>query len=119
MDVTPLVFLVVALVAASVFLLLFVHTDEPARDEAPALITQHYAPGETVEHPTPYYAAPVPESPDPLEVAANTDRKAVLAIALTFGLFALMGMYYTLQTGFPVKAFAGTTMLDYYKQQQL
>src|SRR5918911_3747853 len=119
MDVTPLVFLVVALVAASVFLLLFVHTDEPARDEAPALITQHYAPGDTVEHPTPYYVAPVPESPDPLEVSANTDRKALLAIALLFGLFAMMGAYYTLQTGIPVRAYAGTTLLDEAKEKQL
>ncbi|OLC56399.1 MAG: hypothetical protein AUH85_06670 [Chloroflexi bacterium 13_1_40CM_4_68_4] len=120
MDVTPLVFLVVALVAASVFLLLFVHTDEP-RSEAPrpALITQHYAPGDTVEQPTPYYAAPVPESPDPLEVSANTDKKALLAIALVFGLFAMMGAYYTLQTGIPIRAYAGTTMLDSSKQKQL
>ena len=120
MDVTPLVFLVVGLVAAAVFLALFVQTDEPRREEdRPALITQHYAPGDTVEQPTPYYAAPVPESPDPLEVSANTDRKALLAIALVFGLFAMMGAYYTLQTGIPVKAFAGTTMLSQAKEKQL
>src|SRR2546425_2425808 len=120
MDVTPLVFLVVALVAASVFLLLFVHTDEPRSEEPrPALITQHYAPGDTVEQPTPYYAAPVPESPDPLEVAANTDRKALLATALLFGTLVMMGAYYTLQTGIPVKIYAGTTLLDAAKEKQL
>ena len=119
-QVFPLVFLVVGLVAAAVFLALFVETDEPRREERrPALITQHYAPGETVEQPTPYYAAPVPESPDPLEVSANTDRKAILAIALVFGFFAMMGAYYTLQTGIPVRAFAGTTMLSQAKEKQL
>src|ERR671935_1239272 len=120
MDVTPLVFLVVALVAAAVFLTFFVQTDEPKPEEpSPALITQHYEPGETVEQPTPYWAAPVPESPDPLEVSANTDRKALLAIALVFGVFAMMGAYYTLQTGIPIRAYAGTTMLDSAKEKQL
>src|SRR2546428_12079061 len=92
---------------------------EPREPSGPELITQHYAPGDTVEQPTPYYAAPVPESPDPLEVSANTDKKALLAIALVFGLFAMMGAYYTLQTGIPIRAYAGTTMLDSSKQKQL
>lgn len=120
MDVTPLVFVVVALVAAAFFLALFMRVEEPKRPETrPPLITQHYAAGETVEQPTPYYVAPVPESPDPLEVAANTDRKALLSIALVFAVFAMMGAYYTLQTGFPLKAYAGTTMLDAAKEKQL
>jgi mono/diheme cytochrome c family protein len=120
MDVTPLVFLVVGLVAAAVFLALFVKTEEPRREEpGPALIRQRYAPGDTVEQPTPYYAAPVPESPDPLEVSANTDRKALLAIALVFGVFAMMGAYYTLQTGIPIRVYAGTTMLSAAKEKQL
>jgi mono/diheme cytochrome c family protein len=119
-QLTPLVFIVVALVAAAILLVLFVRVDEPAREEPRTpLITQHYAPGETVEQPTPYYVAPVPESPDPLEVSANTDRKALLAIALLFGLFAMMGAYYTLQTGIPVRAYAGTTLLDEAKEKQL
>jgi mono/diheme cytochrome c family protein len=119
-DVTPLVFLVVGLVAAAVFLTLFVQTDEPRAEEPrPALITQPYSPGATVEQPTPYYAAPVPESPDPLEVSANTDRKALLSIALVFGFFAMMGAYYTLQTGIPVRVYAGTTLLSAAKEKQL
>src|SRR5213594_620652 len=115
-----LVLLVVALVAGSVFLLFFVHVDEPAKEETRTpLITQHYAPGDTVEQPTPYFVAPVPESPDPLEVSANTDRKALLAVVLTFGLFAMTGAYYTLQTGIPIRAYAGTTLLDKAKEEQL
>ncbi len=123
-DLTPLVYLVVALVAAATLVALFIRV-EPS-GEAPAarapLLTQEYEPGETVEQPTPYYVAPVPESPDPLEVAANTDRKALLATALLFGVFAMTGFYYTLQTGIPVRlpfVYGGTTMLDHAKEVQL
>src|SRR3989442_1937671 len=122
MDLTPLVFLVLALVAVAAVLALFMRV-EPAGQEtaerSSPLITQPYAPGEPVEQPTPYYAAPVPESPDPLEVAANTDRKALLATALLFGTLVMMGAYYTLQTGVPVKIYAGTTLLDASKEKQL
>ncbi len=122
-DVTPLVWLAVALVAAATIVALFIRV-EPSGEEPqrPPLLTQEYAPGETVEQPTPYYVAPVPESPDPLEVAANTDRKALLATALLFGVFAMMGAYYTLQTGIPVRlpfVYGGTTMLDAAKEKQL
>lgn len=103
-DVTPLVFLVVALVALSALLVLFIQVGPPAEPEArPPLLTQPYAAGETVEQPTPYYAAPVPESPDPLEVAGNLDRKALLGVAMVLGVFAMLGAYYTLATGLPLK----------------
>ncbi len=120
-DVTPLVYVVVALVVVAFLLALFIRVEPPAAvgPQQPPLLTQEFAPGATVEQPTPYYVAPVPESPDPLEVSANTDRKALLGIALLFGLFALTGAYYTLQTGIPIRVVAGSTLLDQAKEKQL
>lgn len=91
MDVTPLVYLIAALVALGFVLALFLPGE--ARPASP-LITQPYAPGQTWEQPTPYFAAPVPESPDPLEVAANLDRKAMLATTLLFGTLVMLGAYF-------------------------
>lgn len=119
-DPTPFVWIVVALVAVATLLALFVRVEEPGEPEpGPSLITQPYEAGVPVEQPTPYYVAPVPESPDPLEVSANTDRKALLATALLFGTFAMLGAYYTLQTGIPIPVYAGTTLLDAAKEKQL
>lgn len=119
-DVTPLVFIVVALVAAATLLVLFMRFEgEEAPPARPPLLTQEYEPGVPVEQPTPYYVAPVPESPDPLEVAANTDRKALLATLLLFATFAMTGAYYTLETGIPLRIYAGTNLLDAAKEKQL
>ena len=61
--------------------------------EGVELIRQHYGAGETIEQPTPYYVAPIPMSPDPLEIAGNLDKKIVLGAFMLFGAFALMGAY--------------------------
>src|SRR5881396_3650268 len=58
------------------------------------LIEQHYAPGETVEQPTPYYVAPVPAAPDPLEISSNLDKKILLGAGMLFAIFALVGGYF-------------------------
>src|SRR2546428_6604712 len=64
---------------------------EPPEPTGAELIEQHYAPGETLEQPTPYWVAPVPAAPDPLEISANLDRKIDLGAGMLFGLFALIG----------------------------
>src|SRR5437660_633371 len=51
---------------------------EPKEKTGAELIEQHYAAGETIEQPTPYYVAPIPAAPDPLEISANLDRKILL-----------------------------------------
>ncbi|HEX9494824.1 MAG TPA: c-type cytochrome [Candidatus Limnocylindria bacterium] len=61
--------------------------------EGVELIRQHYGAGETIEQPTPYYVAPIPMSPDPLEIAGNLDKKIVLGGFMLFGVFALIGAY--------------------------
>lgn len=97
MDVTPFVFAITALIVLGAALALLIDVAPPpgeAAEERLPLITQPYAPGAPFEQPTPYYAAPVPESPDPLEVAANLDRKALLATALMFGTLAMTGGYF-------------------------
>lgn len=97
MDVTPFVFVIAALIVLGAALALFIDVAPPpaaSAEERLPLITQPFRPGEPVEQPTPYYAAPVPESPDPLEVAANLDRKALLATALMFGTLAMTGAYF-------------------------
>src|SRR5207302_362446 len=58
------------------------------------IIEQHYAPGATVEQPTPYYVAPIPAAPDPLEISANLDKKIVIGGGMVFGFFALLGVYF-------------------------
>ena len=79
------------------FLVLIRHQNEVEPEEKPAegveLLRQHYAPGDTVEQPTPYYVAPIPSSPDPLEISANLDKKIVLGAFMLFATFALIGAY--------------------------
>jgi len=61
------------------------------------LLRQHYGPGDTVEQPTPYWVAPIPAAPDPLEIAGNLDRKIVAGGVMLFALFGLVGGYLLLQ----------------------
>src|SRR5438128_12018048 len=67
---------------------------EPREKTGAEIIEQHYAAGETVEQPTPYYVAPIPAAPDPLEISANLDKKIVIGGAMVFGFFALLGVYF-------------------------
>ncbi len=73
------------------------HQNEMEPKEKPVegveLIRQHYGAGETIEQPTPYYVAPIPSSPDPLEIAGNLDKKIVLGGFMLFAVFALIGAY--------------------------
>jgi mono/diheme cytochrome c family protein len=79
------------------FAFLIKHQNEVEPDEKPIegveLIRQHYGAGETIEQPTPYYVAPIPSSPDPLEIAGNLDKKIVLGGFMLFAVFALIGAY--------------------------
>ncbi len=79
------------------FLFAMRHQNEMEPDEKPvegvALLRQHYAAGETIEQPTPYWVAPIPASPDPLEISANLDKKIVLGAFMLFAVFALIGGY--------------------------
>jgi cytochrome c1 len=79
------------------FAFLIKHQNEVEPEAAPIegveLIRQHYGAGETIEQPTPYYVAPIPMSPDPLEIAGNLDKKIVLGGFMLFGSFALIGAY--------------------------
>src|SRR3989442_7869048 len=79
---------------------------EPREPTGAELIEQHYAPGETVEQPTPYYVAPVPAAPDPLEISANLDRKILVGAGMLFAVFARFGGY--LLTLFIVRADASS-----------
>jgi mono/diheme cytochrome c family protein len=67
---------------------------EPKEPSGAELIEQHYAPGDTVEQPTPYYVAPIPAAPDPLEISANLDRKILVGAGMLFMVFALVGGYF-------------------------
>ena len=73
------------------------HQNDTEPDEKPAegveLLRQHYAPGETIEQPTPYYVAPIPSSPDPLESAANLDKKILAGAGMLFVVLGLVGGY--------------------------
>lgn len=73
------------------------HQNEMEPEQKPVegieLIRQHYGAGETIEQPTPYYVAPIPMSPDPLEIASNLDKKIVLGAFMLFSVFALVGAY--------------------------
>lgn len=79
------------------FAFLIKHQNEIEPEEKPVegveLIRQHYGAGETIEQPTPYYVAPIPMSPDPLEIAGNLDKKIVLGAFMLFAVFALVGAY--------------------------
>ncbi|MBI2983249.1 MAG: c-type cytochrome [Chloroflexi bacterium] len=91
--------LFIALIAYFAFLVKHQEEVEPA--EKPVygveLLEQHYAPGATVEQPTPYYVSPIPASPDPLEISANLDKKIVLGGAMLFAMFGLIGGYFVIQ----------------------
>ena len=80
---------------------LIYHQQQVEPDEKPTygveLLQQHYAPGDTVEQPTPYWVAPIPAAPDPLEISANLDRKIVAGAAMLFAIFGLVGGYFLLQ----------------------
>lgn len=83
------------------FAFLVRHQEEIEPEEKPVygveLLEQHYAPGATIEQPTPYFVSPIPASPDPLEISSNLDKKIVLGAALLFGTFAMIGGYFVLQ----------------------
>ena len=97
----------VLLAAASVLLLViftafFVfairHQESIEPKEVPAfgveLLRQHYAAGATIEQPTPYFVAPIPASPDPLEISANLDKKILLGAFMLMTVFLLTGVYF-------------------------
>jgi mono/diheme cytochrome c family protein len=77
------------------------HQQQVEPEEKPAtgveLLRQHYGPGDTVEQPTPYWVAPIPAAPDPLEISGNLDRKIVAGGVMLFALFGLVGGYLLLQ----------------------
>jgi mono/diheme cytochrome c family protein len=98
--------LFLALVGFFAFLVFHQGQVEPPEPTGAELIEQHYAPGETVEQPTPYWVAPVPAAPDPLEISANLDKKIVAGAAMLFAIFALVGGYFF--TLFAVRADATT-----------
>ncbi len=93
------VLLFVALIAYFGFLIR--HQEQVEPPEKPVygveLLEQHYAPGATVEQPTPYFVSPIPASPDPLEISANLDKKIVLGALMLFGLFGMVGAYFLVQ----------------------
>ncbi|MGH2470784.1 MAG: cytochrome c [Candidatus Limnocylindria bacterium] len=72
---------------------------EPKEKTGAELIEQHYAAGETIEQPTPYYVAPIPAAPDPLEISANLDRKILVGAGMLFAVFALVGGYFFILFG--------------------
>src|SRR3989454_12703426 len=73
------------------FLMFHQQSLEPKEKTGAELIEQHYAAGETIEQPTPYYVAPIPAAPDPLEISANLDRKILVGAGMLFAVFALVG----------------------------
>src|SRR5512142_3176448 len=83
------------------FTFLIYHQNKVEPEEKPVygveLLEQHYAPGSTVEQPTPYWVAPIPAAPDPLEISSNLDRKIVAGGAMLFALAGLVGGYFLLQ----------------------
>lgn len=85
----------------SYFAFLVVHQEQVEPEEKPLygveLLEQHYAPGATVEQPTPYFVSPIPASPDPLEISANLDKKIVLGGAMLFAMFGMIGGYFVIQ----------------------
>lgn len=76
------------------------------------LLEQHYGAGATIEQPTPYWVAPIPASPDPLEISANLDKKIVVGAATLFGLFVLMGGYFVIQPTIRANAAEEQTRID-------
>ena len=109
----------VNLILAGVSVLLFIaliayfgfvirHQEQVEPEEKPVygveLLEQHYAPGATVEQPTPYFVSPIPASPDPLEISANLDKKIVLGALMLFGFFGIVGGYFLIQPGIRANA---------------
>lgn len=80
---------------------LIYHQNQVDPEEKPVygveLLEQHYAPGATVEQPTPYWVAPIPAAPDPLEISNNLDRKIITGGVMLFALVGLVGGYFLLQ----------------------
>lgn len=80
---------------------LIYHQQQVEPEEKPVygvqLLEQHYAPGATVEQPTPYWVAPIPSAPDPLEISSNLDRKIIAGGVMLFALIGLIGGYFLLQ----------------------
>lgn len=64
------------------------------------LLEQHYAPGDTVEQPTPYFVSPIPASPDPLEISANLDKKILVGGLMIFAIMGMIAMYFVIQGNF-------------------
>jgi len=97
------------------------HQQQIEPDEKPAtgveLLRQHYGPGDTVEQPTPYWVAPIPAAPDPLEISSNLDRKIIAGGAMLFALFGLVGGYLLLQIipegSFSLRAAAAERQLEH------
>ncbi len=93
--------LILFLLLIAYFAFLIYHQGQVEPDEKPVygveLLEQHYPPGATVEQPTPYWVAPIPAAPDPLEISGNLDRKIVAGGAMLFALAGLMGGYFLLQ----------------------
>ena len=83
------------------------------------LLEQHYAPGATVEQPTPYFVSPIPASPDPLEISANLDKKIVLGAAMLFGLFAMVGVYFVVQPALRANAESEQLHIDVVRGRSL
>jgi mono/diheme cytochrome c family protein len=76
------------------FLMFHQQSLEPKEQTGAELIEQHYAAGQTIEQPTPYFVAPIPAAPDPLEISANLDRKILVGAGMLFAVFALVGGYF-------------------------
>ena len=93
--------LVLFIVFIAYFGYVIYHQQQVDPDEKPVygveLLQQHYAPGDTVEQPTPYWVAPIPAAPDPLEISSNLDRKIIAGGAMLFALVGLIGGYFLLQ----------------------
>src|SRR2546428_13070136 len=83
--------LFLALVGFFGFAVFHAQSVEPREPSGAELIEQHYAPGETVEQPTPYYVAPVPAAPDPLEISSNLDKKILLGAGMPFPILPPVG----------------------------
>lgn len=64
------------------------------------LLEQHYAPGDTVEQPTPYFVSPIPASPDPLEISANLDKKILVGGLMIFAVMGMIAAYFVIQGSF-------------------
>ncbi|HZP95963.1 MAG TPA: c-type cytochrome [Candidatus Limnocylindria bacterium] len=93
--------LLLFLLLIAYFAFLIYHQGQVEPEEKPVygveLLRQHYPPGATVEQPTPYWVAPIPSAPDPLEISSNLDRKIIAGGVMLFALAGLVGGYFLLQ----------------------